>query len=141
MPSVLTMGTFDLLHPGHVHLFRNCQKLANSGTVTVAVNDSDFIAKFKGRAPVQSLQERMTMVSAIRYVTDISVNYGGPEQPVLIHQVDPDLIVIGDDWQDRDYLGQLNIDQAFLDRRGIEVVYVPRIGGLSSTELKGRVRS
>src|ERR1700748_241721 len=98
MPNVLTLGTFDLLHPGHLHLFRACERLADGGYVTVAVNADTFVETYKGRSPVQSGWERSTMIKAIRHVNRVIMNPGGQYQPILIDRVAPDLIVIGDDW-------------------------------------------
>jgi len=137
--KVLTLGTFDLMHPGHVGLFLRCRHIAGdhgTGTVTVAVNESAFVARFK-REPVQTLSERMLLVQACRHVDDVIPNTGD-DQPGLISRVNPDVIVIGSDWARKDYLTQLGIDQDFLDTNDIALCYVPRTGDWSTTELKDR---
>ena len=136
--NVFTAGTFDLLHPGHVHLFRECTVFAQDSPVTVAVNTDEFITRYKGRPPVQTYDERATMVEAIRYVDKVVPN-DGTDQATVIEAAHPDLIVIGSDWHTRDYHAQLGITQDWLDERGIAVVYIPRVGGWSSTAVKGRL--
>lgn len=137
-------GSFDPIHPGHVALFKEAHRLAatmgQTRWVTVAVNSDDFIGRFKPR-PVQRLHDRMAMVAAVRYVSEVQVN-DGTDQADLILQADARYILVGDDWAPpRDYLAQLGIDQAWLDRYGIKVIFVPRVGGLSSTALKEKIRA
>lgn len=138
-------GTFDApIHPGHVALFKEAHRLSltmgPTRWVTVAVNSDDFVGRFKPR-PVQRLHDRMTMVAAMRYVNEVQVN-DGTDQADLILQAEARIILVGDDWAPpRDYLGQLGIDQAWLDRYDINVVYLPRVGGLSSTGLKEQIRA
>lgn len=135
--NVLTLGSFDLMHPGHVGLFQTCRDLAGNGTVTVAVNSDQFMTEYK-RAPILNQDERLALVAACRHV-DVTVLNDGTNQAALIAAVNPDLIVIGSDWATRDYLGQLGITQEFLDLHHIGVAYVPRTGDWSTTELRERL--
>lgn len=134
--NVWTGGTFDLFHPGHVLLLREC---SHHGRVTVAVNTDQFVARFKDKLPVQNLQERLTMVEACRFVDDVQVNHGGDLQAGLILRARTDMIVIGDDWKDRDYVGQLGITEDWLKEFRIEVLYVTRDPRWSSSGLKAAV--
>ena len=134
--NVWTGGTFDLLHPGHIHLLHECAK---RGRVTVAVNTDEFVAQFKD-PPVQSLGERLTMVGAVRFVHKVQVNPGGKEQARLILEAHTNLIVVGDDWEDRDYAGQLGVTNDWLANHGLRVEYFPRIPGYSSSDLKAVIR-
>lgn len=138
--NVITLGSFDCLHPGHVYLFKQCANLAGfGGRVTVALNTDEFIGRFKP-APVQALAERLDMVMAVRYVDHVQIN-DGHRQPLLIEESGAEVIVVGDDWADRDYMAQLRIDGEWLDRHRIKIRYLPRVGGWSSTELKARVKT
>ena len=136
--NVWTGGTFDLFHPGHVHLLAKCRDIADVGAVTVAVNTDEFVARFKA-PPVQTYMERIEVVQACRHVDYVQRN-DGTDQAGLIRACDAAAIVIGDDWQGRDYLGQLGITEEFLARYVINVIYIPRLPQLSSTDLKKRVR-
>jgi glycerol-3-phosphate cytidylyltransferase len=133
MARVLTIGTFDLFHEGHVNLLERCRDL---GTVIVGVNDSEFVESFKGRAPVVDNSGRERVVMACRYVSDTFIHYGRDFAKDDIETVAPDIIAVGDDWRDRDYLAQLGVTQRFLDERGIRLVYLPRTEGVSSTLLR-----
>lgn len=137
--NVWTGGTFDLAHPGHVHLLRQCRLIAGEGKVTVAVNADEFAGRFKAK-PIQSLSERLEVISAFRYVDTTQVNFGGLMQRDLILQAQADFVVVGDDWADRDYLSQISCSPGFLADNNIKVIYVPRAFVGSSSELKARIR-
>ncbi len=143
MTRVLTIGTFDLLHVGHLELLEACRVLAGlDGTVVAAVNDGEFVQRFKGKRPVWTTGDRMAMLRANRYVDLVVRNTGHELAGPIIGRIRPDIIAVGDDWAPpRDYLGQLHITQAFLDARGIRIVYVPRTTGQSSTAIRARMAS
>lgn len=124
MATVLTLGTYDLPHPGHIALFRECRKLAGpGGKVVVAVNRDGFVAQFKHRTPVMSCEERMTVIRAIRYVDEV-VDNPGADQPYLIESHRPDWIAIGVDWAARDYHRQLGVTPEWLAERGVSLAYL-----------------
>jgi glycerol-3-phosphate cytidylyltransferase len=133
---VLTLGTFDLFHRGHVRLLARCRALAGlGGIVVVALNPDDFVAQFKGRAPVVPLADRMEVVRSCRYVDRVIVG-SGRDSTDAIEDVGPDIIAIGDDWKERDYLGQLGVTQEYLDERRIRIVYLPYTQGVSSSQIR-----
>lgn len=134
--KVLTMGSFDMLHPGHLGLFDWCKRIAGDGELIVTVNTDEFITRFKTK-PRYTTQERASMVRALKGVDRVEVNTG-LDQPSLILSLRPDLLVIGSDWARKDYLSQLQISQDWLDEHGIGLAYVPRTGTWSSTELRAR---
>lgn len=139
---VLTIGTFDLLHVGHLELLRECRRIAGqAGTVIAAVNTDAFVERYKGRPPVLLLSQRLEMVRAVRFVDAAVVNVGDEDSGLTIECVRPDVLAIGDDWLDpgRDegrYLAQLGITSDWLRERGLWVEYVPRTRGVSTTLLR-----
>jgi cytidyltransferase-like protein len=137
---VLTMGTFDLLHPGHLHLLRACRKLAGDSEVVVAVNRDEFVERYKGHAPAMGEWERRSMVAALDCVDSVILNDGDEFAGRVIQRYGPCLLVIGADWRDRDYLAQLRVRPVDLDRWQVYgPVYVPLLGEHSSTRLRERV--
>lgn len=130
------MGTFDLLHPGHLHLFRTCASYASGGEVVVTVNSDDFVEWYKGRRAVMDAEARRQVVESVRWVDRALVHTYGPDAKPTIEYVRPTMVLIGEDWRDRDYLGQLGVDQSWLDERRVQVVYVPLLEGHSSTALR-----
>jgi glycerol-3-phosphate cytidylyltransferase len=140
MTAVLTMGTFDLPHAGHVALLRQCRKLAaHDGLVVVAVNRDDFVAKFKARPPVMTYDERAAVIAAIRYV-DAVVENTGASQAGLIESIAPDWLAVGSDWARRDYMAQLDITPDWLAERGIGLAYLEheQSTAVSTTKLRQR---
>jgi len=138
---VLTIGTFDLLHPGHVALLERCVELGGDRAhVSVGVNTDDFIKRYKGSYPVMSLVERLEMLRAIRWVDDVLINKGNEDCKVLIDEVKPDLLVVGSDWVGKDYLAQTGLTREYLERRDIALVFLPYTAGISTTALKARLK-
>lgn len=135
--KIYTGGTFDLLHRGHVNFLRRC---AEMGNVTVALNTDEFIEEYKGKAPVMSFDERREVLLGLRYVTEVVPNLGGADSRISIELAKPDLVVIGSDWARRDYYTQMGFDQNWLDARGIGLCYIPYTTGISTTNIKGRLK-
>jgi glycerol-3-phosphate cytidylyltransferase len=133
---VLTLGTFDLMHVGHLELLQASRDLAGDGRVVVGLNTDRFITDYKGRAPIQPYAQREAMLRACRLVDLVVANIGGEDSKPCIEMVHPDLLTIGDDWYQRDYLGQLGVTQAWLDQRKLKIAYIPRTTGESTTRLR-----
>jgi cytidyltransferase-like protein len=141
MSIVYTGGTFDMLHAGHIDLLEQCRQIATySGKVVVSLNSDEFVASYKGSAPVCRYAERARVLMAIRYVDEVVMNVGGADSKPAIEFVDPDFIVIGSDWRDRDYHAQMGFTPAWLEEHMIQLRYVERERMLSSSEIKGRVQ-
>lgn len=138
---VYTGGTFDLFHPGHVNLLRQCRKIAGEdGSVCVALNTDEFVEAYKGKRPVMSYQERSAVLRASRYVDYVVENLGGTDSLPTISSVRPDFIVVGSDWATKDYYKQMGFSQKWLDVMGITLVYVPYTEAISSTKIKARMK-
>jgi glycerol-3-phosphate cytidylyltransferase len=140
MNVVYTGGTFDLFHSGHVNLLKRCREIAGDGLVIVSLNTDDFIFQFKNKKPVCSEDERAEVLLACRYVDRVVMNVGGADSKIAIDQVQPNYIVVGSDWAEKDYYAQMSFDQGWLDERGIGLVYVPYTKTISSTAIRGRMK-
>jgi glycerol-3-phosphate cytidylyltransferase len=137
---VYTGGTFDLFHAGHVRFLKQCKRIAGEeGSVIVSLNPDEFIEAYKGKPPIMSYEERKTILLACKYVDGVVPNHGGSDSKPSIGGVQPDFIVIGDDWAKKDYYAQMQFTQAWLDKQKIQLVYVPYTEGISTTELKKRI--
>jgi cytidyltransferase-like protein len=140
MTKVLTIGTFDMLHAGHIELFVESAKL---GELHVAINPDDFVERYKGKKPVMSELDRICVISHIREVHKVAMNYGQENARLIIGSVKPDIITIGDDWYDSNsktpearYHRQLGVTQTWLDNRHIKIIYLPRTMGRSSRKIR-----
>ncbi len=137
--NVLTLGTFDLFHAGHVNFLRTCREIAVNGRVTVALNTDRFAASYK-RPPVIDYEGRKTVLEACRYVDRVVPNDqadGTAWDAVL--KVQPALIAASEDWRYRDWFSQVGMPEAELTGLGIKVRWVPYTAGISSSELRSRL--
>lgn len=134
---VYTGGTFDLFHRGHLEFLRRC---ALYGKVTVSLNTDEFIEHYKGKAPIVSYDDREAVLLGCKFVEDVIPNSGGTDSRPAIELVKPNMIIIGSDWARKDYYSQMGFTQEWLDARGIALCYIPYTEGISTTELKRRVR-
>ena len=140
MSVIYTGGTFDLFHSGHVNLLKRCKELSGDwGSVVVSLNTDEFIQQYKGKSPICSTEERMSVLESCRYVDQVVLNVGGADSKIAIEIVKTDYIVIGSDWAKKDYYSQMGFTQDWLDERGIGLVYVPYTKTISTTNIKGRM--
>jgi glycerol-3-phosphate cytidylyltransferase len=138
-------GTYDLLHPGHLYVFRQLRELAGpDGLVVIALNTDDFVARFKDHPPVQPYAEREAVLRGLRDIDEVVPNIGGADARPAIESVGPDIIAAGRDWwsvDDSRYFNQMGFDQAWLDEHGIRLVYLDWMDGHSSTNLRATARA
>lgn len=133
MKKILTFGVFDMLHFGHIALFK---KLADyiidkgGGQVLVAVQDNDFVLKYKPNSRiVYSLEEKIFMLEAIRYIDKIVVYKNVDED---IKKIDFDILAVGPDQNHEGFQRAI----IWCRDNGKEVVVMPRTEGISSSLLK-----
>jgi len=139
---VLTLGTFDLFHTGHVNLLRRCRWMAGeSGTVLVGLNTDSFVERYKGAPPVIAYADRYRVLMACRYVDGVVPN-DQPDGSIrdVLGATETSAIVVGSDWQDRDYHAQIGVTAEELAGRGIRVAYAPYTPGISTTAIKAALR-
>jgi len=109
------------------------------GEVVVSLNTDAFVTAYKGRPPVIPYGERAAVLQAVRYVSRVVPNSGGPDSKVAILQVHPDIVAIDTGWAQQDYYKQMDFTQDWLDGQGILLVYLPRLEGISTTEIRERL--
>ena len=125
MKRVITYGTFDLLHYGHINLLRRARAMGDY--LIVALSTDEFNGVQKHKKCYFSYEERKLLLEAIRYV-DLVIpeeNWEQKREDVRLYHVDT--FVIGDDWA-----GKFD----FLKEEGCEVVYLPRTPEISTTQIK-----
>lgn len=132
MKKVLTVGVFDLIHIGHVNLFRRARNLGDS--LMVAVQRSEVVLKYKPEAKlVYSTEERMYMVKSVRYVDEV-IEYEDVGE--LVKTVDFDLFVTGPDQTHAGFQKAME----WCKEHGKETVVLPRTEGISSSWLKEQIK-
>lgn len=126
MKRVITYGTFDLLHYGHIEILRRSKELAGEdGELIVAVSTDEF-NNIKGKQSHMPYRKRRELVGAIKYVDKVipERDWGQKIHDIQTHRVD--IFVMGDDWKGKfDDLNKL-----------CKVIYLPRTPSISSTTLR-----
>ncbi len=123
MKRIITYGTYDLLHWGHIRLLKRARAL---GDYLIVALSTDEINEFKGKKAYHSYEERKLMLEAIRYVDLVIPENDWEQKRGDIVKFNVDVFAIGDDWEGKfDYLEDL-----------CEVVYLPRTDGISTTKIK-----
>ena len=127
---IYTVGTFDLLHVGHLALLEYCGTLGD--TVAVGVASDDVVNSYKLNVPTIPLKQRIRMLKALRCV-DIVRPYYELEYISLCKVLKPDIFVIGEDWGDQ----QHNIDvENYLKSHGNKIIQINYDPRTSSTKIK-----
>lgn len=134
MKKILTFGVFDMLHFGHVALFKKLYDYLydryGGGVVVVAVQNNDSILKYKPNSRiVYSLDEKIFMLEAIRYIDQIVVY---KDVDVDIKTIDFDILAVGPDQTHEGFQRAIS----WCCENGKEVVVMPRTEGISSSQLK-----
>jgi glycerol-3-phosphate cytidylyltransferase len=125
---VITFGTFDLFHVGHLNILRRARKLGDC--LIVGVSSDDLNHRKKAKLPVIRQEDRMAIVAGIRYVDEVFVEDSLELKGEYIREHRADVLVMGDDWQGRfDQFSSL-----------CQVVYLPRTPDISSSGLKATMR-
>lgn len=123
MKRVITYGTFDVLHYGHVNLLKRAKAL---GDYLIVALSSDEFNKIKNKKSYYTYEQRKKILEACRYV-DLVIPENNWEQKISdIQTYKADIFVMGDDWKGKfDFL-----------RDYCEVIYLPRTPDISSTQVK-----
>lgn len=126
---ILTFGTFDVFHVGHLRILQRSAALGDRLVVGVS-SDALNISK-KSRAPIYSQEERMAIVAALRCVDAVFVEESLEKKREYLLEHRADLLVMGDDWTGK-------FDE-FSDI--CQVVYLPRTPSISTTTVIEKIRS
>ena len=118
MRKVITYGTFDLFHVGHLNILKRAK--AQGDYLVVAVSSDAF------KKAYYSQEDRMEILKAIKYVDEVILEESWDQKIRDVKEHDIDVFVMGDDWKGKfDFLKDY-----------CEVVYLPRTEGISSTKIK-----
>lgn len=129
MTRVITFGTFDVFHVGHVNILQRAKDLGDH--LIVGVSSDELNKSKKGRYPIYKQEHRMKIVSAMECVDAVFVEESLEKKPEYIQEHEADLLVMGDDWKG-----------GFDDMREYcEVVYLPRTPSISTTAVIEVVRN
>lgn len=125
MKRVITYGTFDLLHYGHINLLKRAKELGDY--LIVALSTDEFNEEEKNKKSYFTYDQRKSLLDAIRYVDLVIPEESWNQKRTDIHKYEIDTFVIGNDWE-----GKFD----FLKEEGAEVVYLSRTPQISTTKIK-----
>ncbi|MFC7363879.1 MULTISPECIES: glycerol-3-phosphate cytidylyltransferase [Bhargavaea] len=123
MKRVITYGTFDLIHHGHINILRRAKEYGDYLIVGVSTDEFNAI---KGKKAYYPFEERKMILEAIRYVDEVipESHWGQKVEDIRDHNID--IFVMGSDWEGKfDELAEQ-----------CEVIYLPRTEGISSSKIK-----
>ncbi|ARD94862.1 glycerol-3-phosphate cytidylyltransferase [Lactococcus lactis] len=123
MKKVITYGTFDLLHWGHIRLLQRARSL---GDYLIVATSTDEFNALKHKEAYHSFEHRKYILESIRYVDEVIPEYSWDQKIKDVKKYNIDTFVMGDDWK-----GQF----AFL-KDYCEVIYLPRTDGISTSKIK-----
>jgi len=125
MKKVITYGTFDLLHYGHINLLERAKELGDY--LIVAVSTDEFNWNEKSKKCYYSYEDRIHMLKAIKYVDEVIPEENWEQKITDIKKYNIDTFIIRDDWE-----GKFD----FLEEEGAKVVYLSRTPKISTTQIK-----
>lgn len=125
--TILTYGTFDLLHVGHVNLLKRAKEMGDYLIVGLSTDDFNIL---KHKQSFYSYEDRKIILESVRYVDKVipEISWEQKKDDILTYRVDT--FVMGNDWK-----GKFDALRSFC-----EVVYLPRTDGISSTLIKDNLR-
>ncbi|HFI0701051.1 TPA: glycerol-3-phosphate cytidylyltransferase [Streptococcus suis] len=125
MKRVITYGTFDLLHYGHINLLKRAKEQGDY--LVVAISTDEFNWNEKQKKCYFTYEQRKSLVEAIRYVDLVIPETNWEQKRTDVHTYHIDTFVMGNDWE-----GKFD----FLKDEGVEVVYLDRTPEISTTQIK-----
>ncbi len=124
MKKVITYGTFDMLHYGHINLLRRAKELGDY--LVVVLSTDEFNWNMKQKKCYFTYEERKMVLEAIKYVDEVLPENNWEQKIDDVKNNDIDVFVMGNDWEGKfDFLKDY-----------CEVVYLPRTEGISTTQIK-----
>ena len=125
MKRVITYGTFDLLHYGHINILKRAKALGDY--LVVAISTDEFNWSEKKKKCYFNYEQRKALVESVRYVDLVIPETNWDQKVIDVKEYHIDTFVIGDDWTGKfDYLKDV----------GVDVIYLPRTPEISTTQIK-----
>ncbi|EHG7889534.1 adenylyltransferase/cytidyltransferase family protein, partial [Citrobacter braakii] len=123
MKKVITFGTFDIFHIGHINILERAAEFGDYLIVGVSSDELNFSKK--QRYPVYNEKERVKIISSLRVVNEVFIEESLELKLEYIKRYNADILVMGDDWEGRfDWV-----------KPACEVIYLPRTPSVSTTEI------
>lgn len=130
-------GTFDIIHPGHLKLFRFAKQ--RYGRLIIGLNSDEFVLRYKHKLPAMGYYQRLAVLQALRMVDDVILNIGDEYSGPSILSSGAHTIVCGSDWTRERIMTQMNLSQQFLDDNMISLIIYKDSDPIHSSDIKKRI--
>ena len=125
---IITFGTFDLLHIGHINILERCKNLNESpddNTLIVGISSDKFSFEKKSRYPIYNQDQRKKLLESLRFVDKVFIEESFEKKREYILENKADIFIMGNDWENKfDELNDI-----------CKVIYLPRTPSISTTEI------
>ena len=135
-PPVLTTGTFDCLHAGHISFLRRAMDYTGNDRILVGILSDDFVEQYKNVRPYYTQTERQELLFQATGLASVVVD----NQWDFFRQHSPATVVVGSDWAERDYMQQIGCPSwREFQAWGLDLIYIPYTQGISTSDIAGRI--
>ncbi|MBM9614400.1 adenylyltransferase/cytidyltransferase family protein [Desulfobulbus rhabdoformis] len=128
MKRVITFGTFDVFHLGHLRILQRAKEMGDYLIVGMSTDHLNFSKK--GKYPVYSEEERMEIIKSIRYVDEVFYEESLERKGEYLKKYRADILVMGDDWK-----GKFDVYSSLC-----QVIYLPRTPSISTTQIIEKIQ-
>ena len=132
--KIITFGTFDLLHIGHINILEKCKNFDNNknqNELIVGISSDIFSYQKKNRYPIYTENQRKKILESLKFVDKVFIEESFEKKREYILENQADVFIMGDDWEGKfDYLNDI-----------CKVVYLPRTPSISTTDIVEIIRS
>ena len=128
---VYTAGAFDSLHIGHIRLLKAAKQ--NGNKLIVAVSTDELILDYKKKAPLQTLKDRIEIVSSIKYVDEVVIQTSRDYKLNDCLNNKCECMVVGSDWKGTNFFNKL---QKEFESKGLKIIFHPYTKGISTTIIR-----
>jgi glycerol-3-phosphate cytidylyltransferase len=132
---IITFGSFDLFHIGHLNILKYCKKILNNSKdknnkLIVGVSSDNLNKNKKGKLPIINIENRLEIIKNINGVDEVFIEETLEKKLEYCKKYNADILIMGDD-----HLGEYD----FLKKYGLKVIYKPRTKNISTTDIKNKI--
>ena len=132
--KIITFGTFDLLHIGHINILERCKNFngcPENNTLIVGISSDKFSFEKKSRYPIYNEEQRKKLLESLRFVDKVFIEESFEKKREYILENEADIFIMGNDWENKfDELNDI-----------CKVMYLPRTPSISTTEIVEIIRT
>ena len=130
---IITFGTFDLFHIGHLNIFKNCKNFLNQDNyVIVGISSDELNLKKKSKTPIININDRVEIIKSIKYVNEVFIEESLEKKLEYCLKYKADILIMGSD-----HIGSFD----YLENNNIKVIYLDRTNNISTTLIENIIKN